>query len=127
MAQLLPDVLVLDTRVTRDPSAFIEGMRANYDLVNVPVVLLEHDRERVDEEAAQALGARSVLGLPLHPDVLCRHVAAAAEQHARMGRAVRERSRKAIRAEWRRLELIAGTHDAPERQPSRLDQKRTPA
>jgi DNA-binding response OmpR family regulator len=83
MAQLLPDVLLLDAHLPEDVAGFLERLRQDRDLQRVPVVLLGHDPAEVDEGAARELGARSVLAFPIQTEVLRRHVDAAAAEHAR--------------------------------------------
>ena len=81
-AQLLPDILLLDTQISDDIAGFLAGMRAHCGLIDVPALLLEHNLERVDEASARVIGARSALPLPLHPEVLRSHIAAATSRHA---------------------------------------------
>ena len=125
MAQLLPDVLFLDTSLPEDLEGFMAGMRADADLADVPVLLLERDEGRVDEASARSIGARGVMKLPLHPGVLRRRVAAAASWS--VGDARRSRHLESVRSEWRRLELMGEPDEQPAREPARRTKQRTPA
>jgi len=72
-AQARPDLLLVDVNMARmDGYAFVNAVRAEPALADIPAIMISTERERQDADRAFAAGANLYLIKPVKPDDLSR-------------------------------------------------------